>query len=199
MRPRIYAGAAMVPVAAVRTAGAVRDLSDSSLILQLTRGRGWIGVLGALLFGIVALNVISLSLNAGSGRIGQQVAELERENSALRAELAEGLTASAVEGEAERLGLAVPDPEDVGYLTVHDGDVEHLAELLDKDTFLSSPSTYEPAAIAPSFGDPEPSASEPAPAPSSPAPASSPPSGESSGGGSTGGGAAPSASGGVGL
>jgi hypothetical protein len=198
MRPRIYAGAAMVPVAAVRTAGAVRDLSDSSLILRLTRGRGWIGMLGTLLFGIVALNVISLSLNAGSGRIGQQVAELERENSALRAQLAEGLSASAVEGEAERLGLAAPNPEDVGYLTVHDGDVERLTELLDKDTFLSSPpSSYEAATIAPSFEAPEPSASEPAPAPSAPAPP--PPSGESSGGGSTGGEAAPSAGGGVGL
>jgi hypothetical protein len=198
MRPRIYAGAAMVPVAAVRTAGAVRDLSDSSLILRLTRGRGWIGMLGTLLFGIVALNVISLSLNAGSGRIGQQVAELERENSALRAQLAEGLSASAVEGEAERLGLAAPNPEDVGYLTVHDGDVERLAELLDKDTFLSSPpSSYEAVTIAPSFEAPEPSASEPAPAPSAPAPP--PPSGESSGGGSTGGEAAPSAGGGVGL
>ena len=35
--------------------------------MRLTRGRGWIGVLGALLVGIVALNVLSLSLSAGSG------------------------------------------------------------------------------------------------------------------------------------
>jgi hypothetical protein len=195
------AGAAMVPVAAVRTAGAVRDLSDSSLILRLTRGRGWIGVLGTLLFGIVALNVISLSLNAGSGRIGQQVAELERENSALRAQVAEGLSASQVEGEAERLGLAVPDPEDVGYLTVHDGDAERLAELLEKDTFLSSPpSSFESATTSPSSAAPEISAPDPAPAAAAEAVAPAPPSGgESSGGGSTGGGSTPSGGGGVGL
>jgi hypothetical protein len=193
------AGAAMVPVAAVRTAGAVRDLSDSSLILRLTRGRGWIGVLGTLLFGIVALNVISLSLNAGSGRIGQQVAELERENSALRAQLAEGLSASQVEGEAARLGLAVPDPEDVGYLTAHDDDAERLAELLEKDTFLSGPpSSYEPATTLPSTAAPEISAADPVPAPTTSAP---PPSsgGESSSAGSTSGGSAPSGGGGVGL
>jgi hypothetical protein len=192
----------MVPVAAVRTAGAVRDLSESSLILRLTRGRGWIAVLGTLLFGIVALNVISLSLSAGSGLVGQQVAELERENSALRAELAEGLSASRVEGEAARLGLAVPDPEDVGYLTAEDGDAERLAELLEQDTLLSgAPSTYETtsATVAPVSESPAPETEpEPAPAPEAPAPA--PPSGgESSGAASTGGDSAPSAGGGVGL
>ena len=63
------AGAALLPHAAVGTAGAVRDLSDSSLIVRLTRGRGWIAVLGVLLGGIVALNVVTLSLTAGTGRI----------------------------------------------------------------------------------------------------------------------------------
>ena len=42
-----------------------------ALVLRLTRGRMWIGVLGALLAGIVALNVISLGLTATSGRAGQ--------------------------------------------------------------------------------------------------------------------------------
>jgi hypothetical protein len=187
----------MVPVAAVRTAGAVRDLSESSLILRLTRGRGWIAVLGALLFGIVALNVVSLSLSAGSGLIGQQVAELERENSALRAELAEGLSASRVEGEAQRLGLAVPDPENVGYLTVEDGDAGRLAELLEKDTLLSgTSSTYETASTTPAPVSESPTPvtepAAPAPEPAAPAPSSG---GESSGGGAS----APSAGGGVGL
>ena len=48
------AGAALFPQAAMRSAGAVRDFSDSSLIIRLTRGRGWIAVLCALLGGIVA-------------------------------------------------------------------------------------------------------------------------------------------------
>ena len=56
--PRLMAGAALVPQAAVRSVGAVRDFSDSSLIMRLTRGRGWIAVLSTLLGGIVALNVI---------------------------------------------------------------------------------------------------------------------------------------------
>ena len=43
----------------VSVVGAVRDLSDSGLIVRLTRGRGWIAVLCALLGGIVTLNVLS--------------------------------------------------------------------------------------------------------------------------------------------
>jgi hypothetical protein len=45
------AGAALIPHAAVGAAGAVRDLSDSSLIVRLTRGRSWIAVLCVLLGG----------------------------------------------------------------------------------------------------------------------------------------------------
>ena len=105
------AGAALIPHAAVRTAGAVRDLSDSSLIVRLTAGRGWIAVLCALLGGIVALNVVSLSINATSGRVSQAIEHYERQNSALRAELAEKLSASRVEDAAAALGLAVPAPD----------------------------------------------------------------------------------------
>ena len=63
------------------------------LIMRLTRGRGWIGVLGALLVGIVALNVISLSLTAGSGRISLQIDELKTEISSLHAQIDERLSA----------------------------------------------------------------------------------------------------------
>lgn len=192
------AGAARLPHAAVRTAGAVRDISDSSLIVRLTRGRGWIALLGALLFGIVALNVISLSLTAGNGRIGAEIDAVERHNSALRAELAEQFSASRVEAAAAELGLAVPDPQDIRYVESNDDDAEKLAKLLGTDSFLAEPSgypestdadttTYSPSASADSGVSAAPAPS-PAPAPAAPA-ASAP----SSGGGGTGG------TGGIGL
>jgi hypothetical protein len=193
------AGAAMLPHAAARTAGAVRDLSDSSLIVRLTRGRGWIALLCALLGGIVALNVIGLSISSGVGRVGTEIEELERRNSALRAELAEQLSASRVEAAAAQLGLAVPDPRDVRYLDARDSDAAKLAELLGTDTFLTQePSDFAPSAYEPttSYADPAPAASAapaPAPAPAAPAPAPAPAPSGSSGGGSSG------ASGGVGL
>ena len=139
MRPAV-AGAALFPQAAVRSAGAVRDISDSSLIMRLTRGTGWIGVLGALLVGIVALNVLSLSLTAGSGRLSLQIDEYKTEISALHAQIDERLSASRVEAEASRLGLAVPDPKAITYLSASDGDAQRLAHLLGTDGFLLAPS-----------------------------------------------------------
>ena len=122
--------AARLPHAAVRTAGAVRDLSDSSLIVRLTAGRGWIAVLGVLLTGIVALNVIILSLNAGAGVAGERIDALERHNSALQAELAQKQSAGRVEAEAAALGMYVPDAEDVTYLRANKGDAGDAASAL---------------------------------------------------------------------
>jgi uncharacterized membrane protein YgcG len=139
MRPAV-AGAALLPQAAVRSVGAVRDISDSSLIMRLTRGRGWIAVLCALLGGIVALNVASLSLNAGAGATSLRIDELKTQISALNAQIDERLSASRVEAEASRLGLAVPDPKAITYLSASNGSAERLAHLLGTDSFLMAPS-----------------------------------------------------------
>jgi hypothetical protein len=191
----------MLPGAALRSAVAVRDLSDSSLIMRLTRGRGWIALLSVLLFGIVALNVVSLSLNAGSGRISRAVEELERRNSSLRAQLAERLSASRIQGSAAVEGLAVPAPEDVSYLSAEDGDLDRLTRLLDDGTLLSgepwipsqAPDPVSPPPSVPSSTSVSPTVATPSPAPApepAPPPSSAPP---SSGGGTT------TGAGGVGL
>jgi hypothetical protein len=206
------AGAAMLPHAAARGAGAVRDLSDSGLIVRLTRGRSWIAVLSVLLFGIVALNVISLSLNAGAGRLSLQIDELKTENSTLRAQIEERLSADRVQGEAARLGLAVPDPKEITYLSAAEGDAARLAHLLGTNTFLMAPSqpssyptaqtSYAPSGSgsATSTTTTTPAAPSSGPSPTTTTPASG---GGSSGGGSSGSGTtagSPGAStGGVGL
>jgi hypothetical protein len=132
------AGAALFPQAAVRSAGAFRDLSDSGLIVRLTRGR--IAVLCALLGGIVALNVLSLSLTAGSGRTSLQIDELKTEVSSLQAQIEEKLSAIKVEGEAARLGLANPDPRAITFLSASDANARRVAHLLATDGFLLAPS-----------------------------------------------------------
>jgi hypothetical protein len=139
IRPAM-AGAALFPQAAMRSAGAVRDFSDSSLIVRLTRGRGWIAVLCALLGGIVALNVLSLSLTAGSGRTSLQIDELKTQVSGLQAQIEEKLSASKVEAEALRLGLANPDPKAITFLRASDADAGRVAHLLATDGFLLAPS-----------------------------------------------------------
>src|SRR5262245_28216018 len=139
VRPAL-AGAALFPQAAMRSAGAVRDLSESGLIHQLTRGRGWIAVLCALLGGIVALNVLSLSLTSGSGQTSLQIDELKTDISSLHAQIEEKLAAYKVEDEAARLGLANPDPKTITFLRAKDANAGRVAHLLATDGFLLAPS-----------------------------------------------------------
>jgi hypothetical protein len=194
------AGAALIPQAVGSAAGAVRDLSDSNLIVRLTRGSGWIAVLCVLLGGIVALNVLSLSLNAGSGRLEQRINEVERANSGLRAELAEQLSSSRIAATAPELGFYVPNPDDVGYLTATGEDLEKLLRLLRNDTVLSGPAPPPPSAPETvTYAEPlasttpsttstptesietAPAASTPAPTTTSPPPTAAPPTGGTGG------------------
>jgi hypothetical protein len=97
-------GGQLIPLA-VGTATAVRGLPDSSLIVRLTRGRAWIGVLGVLLAGIVALNVFTLSLAAEAGHVDQNVQALDEENSLLRSRDAQRSGAGRIRSDAALLGL----------------------------------------------------------------------------------------------
>lgn len=148
----------LIPAAAVgRTAVAVSGLADSGLIHRLTRGRLWIAVLAALLAGIVALNVGSLSLGASGGRAATQAEALARENSALRARLSKLLASDRVQALAAQAGLIVPEPGAIGYLRTTDGDAERAAERIRggelglASAVLSPPvtSTSEPVAPSP--------------------------------------------------
>jgi hypothetical protein len=121
-------GFRLVPVAVGRIPLAVGGVADSGVVLGLTRGRVWIGLLGALLVGIVAVNVMTLSLNATSSKTAAVADQLERENSALQSQIAEGLSNDRLQIAAERLGLAYPDPLAVRYLTPHEGDAAAAAE-----------------------------------------------------------------------
>ncbi len=105
-----------VPVAAARTAGAVGGIADSGVFVWLTRGRLWIGLLGGLLVGIVALNVMSLSFSSSSSGAAGQADELRRVNSTLRAQIAEKLSRSEVQAEATKLGLGWPAPSVISYV-----------------------------------------------------------------------------------
>lgn len=190
--------------AAGRVGVAVRELPDSGAVVRLTRGRLWIGLLGALLAGIVALNVISLGLTSGAGQTGVAIDQLQNDNSALRAEIAEKLSATRVQSAAPTLGLSVPPPVDITYITYNDSDLGRAAKALAGEaataaapwTPSAQPDTTAPAA---DVTQPVPSTetattspstptttSTPAPASSTSAPAA-PSSPSASGGGSSGG------------
>jgi hypothetical protein len=124
------APARVIPLAAVRTASAVRHLPDSSLVVRMTRGRVWIGVLGLLLAGIVGLNVVTLSLAATAGQIEQNIQALDQENSILRSRDAQKSGSARVRHDAAALGLTVPTADEVTYLQASPGDVAAAAQRL---------------------------------------------------------------------
>ena len=147
--------ARLVPLAVGRTAVAVSGLADSGLVHRLTRGRLWIGALTTLLVGIVSLNVLALSFNASSSRVGGQADTLDREISALRAKIAtNGASNQRVQAAAAKLGLIVPEPGSVGYLRPRPDDAAVAAkrlasaELTTEPSYAVTPPTPDPAAVA---------------------------------------------------
>jgi hypothetical protein len=122
-------GRQLIPLA-VGTATAVRNLPDSGLIVRLTQGRAWIGLLGLLLAGIVALNVVTLSLAATAGQVDQNIQALDRENSILRGRDAQKSAAARVRHDAAALGLAPAAVDAVAYVTASPDDASIAAQRL---------------------------------------------------------------------
>lgn len=117
-------------VAVGRTAVAVRGLPDSSLVVRLTRGRAWIAVLGALLVGIVALNVATLSFAATAGQLDEQITTLEQEISMLETREAKHFSTARVRNQGSALGLAMPNTEEPRVIELRPDDVATAANRL---------------------------------------------------------------------
>ncbi|HEX3736996.1 MAG TPA: hypothetical protein VHV53_05580 [Solirubrobacterales bacterium] len=126
-------GARVIPIAAGtagRAAVAVTQLPESGLIHRLTRGRAWIGVLGVLLVGIVALNVVTLSFAASAGRIDERNQELSKENSVLLGRQAEKYGQARLRHEAAEQGLSMQIQAEPQLLAAHKADVAEAAARL---------------------------------------------------------------------
>ena len=115
-------GAHLIPIA-VGTATAVRQFPDSTLMVRMTQGRLWIGVLGMLLAGIVALNVFTLSLTATAGHIDQNIQALEKENSILRSRDAQRSGAARIRHDAAAIGFEMAAVDEVASIEPSRGDV----------------------------------------------------------------------------
>ena len=127
--PARRVGGQLIPLAG-RTAVAVSQLPDSGLVVRMTRGRAWIGVLGALLVGIVALNVLTLSFSASASRIDQQAVVLDRENSILKTRDARLYGTGAMRNAAGALGLAMPPHDQIHFTDAGPEDVAVAAQRL---------------------------------------------------------------------
>lgn len=77
----------------------------------------WIAVIGALLAGVVAVNVLVLRLNVQLDELRHTRAELRAEIATARAQLSSASSNARIESEAAaRLGLVPADPNSTTYL-----------------------------------------------------------------------------------
>ena len=127
-RPRgAVAGAGNVVMLPV---SAVSGIADSGLVTRMTRSRLWIGVLGLLLGGIVAINVLGLGLSASSSTTESRIDSLQSDNGVLRTRAAKQLSTEEIQAKAAALGLFVPAPDAIKYLRSGGDDAAEAAKRL---------------------------------------------------------------------
>ena len=164
----------------LRVLRAGRSLQDSTLLDRLVRGRGWILLMGALLFGLVALNVSLLKLNAAAGQSAERAKVLRIENAKLRGKVSRLASGDRLRAAAAEMGLVMPEPKKVHYLTARrDRDGREAARnirdgtaLAMTDDLVSATPAIESEVAAPT--PPQSVAPAPAPVAQAPAPASTP-------------------------
>jgi hypothetical protein len=105
----------------------VRSLPDHPVLDRLIRGRVWIPLLGVMLAGIVAMQVEVLKLGASMGRSLQANSTLSAQNATLRESVASLADDQRIEQLAASMGMVMPPPSAVGFLSPHGRGVEAKA------------------------------------------------------------------------
>ena len=127
-------GVVRMPATAVAgTAGAVSRIADSPLVVGMTRSRLWIGVLAVLLGGIVAIQVIGLSLSAQSSANAEKINELQEQNSVQGARAARRGSLDKIGQVAAAEGLDTVAPKGIRYLESGSSDAADAAKRLSGD------------------------------------------------------------------
>jgi cell division septation protein DedD len=121
------------------------------LVDRILRGPGWVVMLGALLAGIVFLNVSVLELNRGIARTDAKSAELERTNSGLRARVAKLDSGERIQELAAARGFVMPQPGDVTYVRERGSNVRLAAQRMSPPApaTTTTPTTVTPTTTTP--------------------------------------------------
>ena len=86
---------------------------------RVAGGVVWIGIVAALLAGVVAMNVAVLRLNMKLDSLGRERADLRAQNAALSSQLSSAAAAPRIQGlAAKHLGLVQATPDQTTYVTL---------------------------------------------------------------------------------
>jgi cell division protein FtsL len=137
--------------AAPATSPVARVLNSRGMPLvdRVLRGPGWVVMLGALLAGIVFLNVSVLELNRGIARTDAKSAELERTNSGLRARVAKLDSGERIQALAEARGFVMPQPGDVNYVRERGANVRLALQRISPPAPAPTAATTTPTTTTP--------------------------------------------------
>ncbi len=94
-------------------------IPDTPIVEGISRGRLWIAVLAVLLFGIVALNVSLLKVNANISSTAIKTKVIEQQNAKLRAKAARLSSPDRILRAASKRGMAAPAPQSIRYLPTY--------------------------------------------------------------------------------
>jgi hypothetical protein len=132
----------------------VRALPEHRVVDRLLRSRLWIWALGALLGGIVAMQVSLLKLNSGISRAVETTTTLERQNADLETAIARLSAPDRVDTGAQALGMVLPPAGDVSYLRAGPQDasraVRDMQPPSDAAALLLANGGVVPGSLAPS-------------------------------------------------
>lgn len=175
-------GAAARPMLRVVNGGLDRLPTAKESTSPFARGRILIMIVGVLAAGLIYINVGKLEYGDGYGKYAQRSLELQRENTALRAQIARRSTPERIQRYAQKMGMISPVPEQFEYLDPRRGDALKAA----KGYKAPSPVAPAPSSQTPNGAAPSPTTSTPvtpapvqrtptptpaAPTPSAPTPA----------------------------
>jgi hypothetical protein len=157
----------------------VRALPEHRVVDRLLRSRLWIWALGALLGGIVTMQVSLLKLNSGISRAVETTTTLERQNADIEAAIARLSSPERIDTGARTLGMIMPAAGAVSYLTAGPQDASRAVRRMqppsEEAAALLANGGVEPGSLAPSPAAPatttSTTTSTPATAPTDPAPA----------------------------
>jgi hypothetical protein len=119
------------------------------LVDRVLRGPLWVVCLGALLAGIVFLNVSVLELNRGIAQTDAKSSALERVNSGLRARVAKLDSGERIQRLAADRGYVMPQPGDVTFVKARGSDARLAAQRITEPATSATTGTTTSTTTAP--------------------------------------------------
>ncbi len=98
-----------------RGAHVVGRIPESAAVRKISGSRIWIAVIGLLLIGIVAINVLTVSYGAMASRVERNIQTLERQNAILGSANTRALSMPRVRNAATAAGMSAPATDEIRY------------------------------------------------------------------------------------